>query len=326
MELLLILTYTAICVAIFKIFNIPLNKWSVPTAALGGVVLIGTLFMLMNYNHPYSEITREYFVTTPIVPTVKGKVISVEVKPNVSLKAGDVLFRIDPKPFQYKVDGLTAQLASAQLDLDRAILLMEKKVGKQRDVDITQKRVDDLTAQLNEAKFNLEETVVRAYSDGYVTQVFVKEGRYVVPMPLKGAASMIFIESDSFTFTGWFRQNSLMRLKPGYEAEIAFDGLPGKVFTAEVVQVLPVLAEGELHASGKLYGLNNIVNSIKTKPGRIPVNLKITDPEFAEYAALVPGGSYAQSAIYSDHAHHVAVLRKILLRMASWLNYFFPIH
>ena len=38
MDLLLILTYTAICVAIFKIFRIPLNKWTVPTAALGGVL------------------------------------------------------------------------------------------------------------------------------------------------------------------------------------------------------------------------------------------------------------------------------------------------
>jgi len=68
MDLLLILTYTAICVAIFKIFKLPLNKWTVPTAVLGGVVLIGALIFLMNYNHPYSEIGREYYVTTPIVP------------------------------------------------------------------------------------------------------------------------------------------------------------------------------------------------------------------------------------------------------------------
>ena len=52
MDLLLILTYTALCIAVFKIFNIPLNKWTVPTAGLGGVVLIGTLILLMNYNHP----------------------------------------------------------------------------------------------------------------------------------------------------------------------------------------------------------------------------------------------------------------------------------
>ena len=34
MDLLLILTYTALCIGIFKIFKIPLNKWTVPTAVL----------------------------------------------------------------------------------------------------------------------------------------------------------------------------------------------------------------------------------------------------------------------------------------------------
>ncbi len=319
MELLLILTYTSICVAIFKVFNIPLNKWSVPTAGLGGVVLIGTLFMLMNYNHPYSEITREYFVSTPILPAVRGRIISVDVEPNIALKTGDVLFKIDPKPFQYKLDSLIAQLDSAKLDLDRALLLIEKKVGKQRDVDITQKRVDDLQGQLSHAQFNLEQTVVRAFSDGYVTQLFVYPGMYVTP--LQQRPSMVFVQSGAFAYTGWFRQNSLLRLKKGHEAEIAFDGIPGKVFSAEVVQVLKVMAEGELQASGKLYNMYSHLN-----PGRVPVTLKITDPEFAEYADQLPGGSYAQSAIYSDHAHHVAILRKILLRMASWLNYFFPLH
>ncbi len=319
MELLMILTYTAICVAIFKLFNIPLNKWSVPTAALGGVVLIATLFIFMNYNHPYSEMTREYFTSTPILPSVKGKVISVSVEPNVPLKAGDILFQIDPEPFQYKVDSVTAQLGSAQLDLERALLLMEKKVGKQRDVDVTQKRVDDLRGQLNTAQFELNETTVRALSDGYVTQLFVYPGLYVVPMPFK--PSMVFVQSKAFFFTGWYRQNSLLRLKKGYEAEIAFDGLPGQVFSAEVEKVMPVMSEGEVQADGDLYSMPSHL-----KAGRIPVVLKIIDPDFEPYMNILPGGAYGQSAIYSDHAHHVAVLRKILLRMSSWLNYLFPFH
>ena len=87
MDLLLILTYTAICVAIFKIFKIPLNKWTVPTAVLGGIVLIGTLIFLMNYNHPYSEVSRSYFVSTPIVPAVSGLVVEVPVQGNRMLGA-----------------------------------------------------------------------------------------------------------------------------------------------------------------------------------------------------------------------------------------------
>ncbi|EDQ01108.1 secretion protein, HlyD family [Shewanella benthica KT99] len=114
MDLLLILTYTAICIAIFKIFNIPLNKWTVPTAILGGIFIVGALVLLMNYNHPYTPFAKEYFVTTPINPAVKGVVISVEVKPNTPIKKGEVLFRLDPTPFAAIVKQKRAALLAAE--------------------------------------------------------------------------------------------------------------------------------------------------------------------------------------------------------------------
>ena len=319
MDFILILTYTAVCIAVFKIFRIPLNKWTVPTAVLGGIVLIGTLIMLMNYNHPYSETTREYFVTTPVIPSVRGRVISVNVEANVQIKKGDLLFTIDPIPYQNKLDALTAQLVSADLDYKRALELKKRQIGKQRDVDVTKTAVDDLTAKVADAQYDVDRTEVRAQSDGYVTQMLVYPGLYVVPMPLRPA--MIFVQSDSFKYVGWYRQNSSMRLKVGFAAEIAFDALPGKVFTGEVVKVLHVIAEGEVQANGTMIrlGLNRM-------PGRIPVEIKITDPRFADFSEHVPGGSYAQSAIYSDSFTHVAIMRKIILRMSSWMSYFFPFH
>ena len=45
MDLLIILTYVAIAArSIFKIFKIPVNKWTVPTAALGAYLLLARLF------------------------------------------------------------------------------------------------------------------------------------------------------------------------------------------------------------------------------------------------------------------------------------------
>ncbi|MEZ5506998.1 MAG: biotin/lipoyl-binding protein [Gammaproteobacteria bacterium] len=83
-----------------------MNKWSVPTAVLGGVLLIGTLIFTMNYNHPYSEISRQYFVSVPIVPAVDGIVVEVSVEQGQQVEAGDVLFRIDPVPYQNRVSSL----------------------------------------------------------------------------------------------------------------------------------------------------------------------------------------------------------------------------
>ncbi len=117
MDLLLILTYTAICIAIFKIFKIPLTKWTVPTAILGGVFIVGALILLMNYNHPYTPFAKEYFVSTPINPAVRGVVTSVEVEPNVPVKKGDVLFRLDPTPFEAIVKQKRAALVSAEQEV-----------------------------------------------------------------------------------------------------------------------------------------------------------------------------------------------------------------
>lgn len=319
MELLLMLTYTAICIAIFKIFNIPLNKWSVPTAVLGGVVLIGSLFVVMNYNHPYAGISREYFVTTPIVPVVSGTVIEVPVAPMANLVKGDILFKIDPIPFQNKVTSLTAQIAMAEEDAERARTLLKSRNISERDAQATFTRLASLTGDLATAQFELDHTIFRAPTDGYVAQMALRPGMRAVAAPLRPV--MVFVHKESKYFVGWFRQNSMLRLVAGAEAEVAFDGIPGRVFSGEVLAMLPALSEGQIQPSG------NLINAtIAPRPGLIAVRINITDPEFEAFDAGLPGGAYAQAAIYSEHAHHLAILRKILLRMSSWMNYIFPLH
>jgi multidrug resistance efflux pump len=319
MDLLLILTYTALCVAIFKIFKIPLNKWSVPTAVLGGIVLVGGLVFTMNYNHPFSEISREYYVTTPIVPAVNGQVIEVPVQPNQLLKQGDVLFKLDPKIFQDKLNSIEANLTAANEDFKRAKALYSKGIGKQRDIDLTRAQVDDLAAKREIALYNLEQTVVRAPTDGYVVQQALRPGMRAVSLPLRPV--MVFKHKEDRTLVGWYRQNSMLRIKPGSAAEVAFDGIPGKVFSAKVVSAIPAISEGQIQPSGTL------INVQHTRiPGRIPVLFEITDPRFEQYEDMVMGGAFGQTAIYSEHFEHVAIMRKVLMRMASWMNYFFPFH
>ncbi len=107
----------------------------------------------------------------------------------------------------------------------------------------------------------------------------------------------------------------------GNEAEVAFDGVQGRVFSGVVQIVVPALAEGQVQASGNL-----IHAGMAPRPGRIGVLILITDPRYEAYSELLPGGSYGQAAIYSKHFSHVAIMRKILLRMSAWMNYLFPFH
>ncbi|SXG44140.1 tripartite multidrug resistance system membrane fusion protein [Klebsiella pneumoniae] len=86
MDLLIILTYVAIAWSIFKIFKIPVNKWTVPTAALGGVFIVSALILLMNYNHPYTFLAQKAVISIPITPQVTGVVNSVTDKANQRVK------------------------------------------------------------------------------------------------------------------------------------------------------------------------------------------------------------------------------------------------
>lgn len=317
MDLLLILTYTAICVVIFKVFKVPLNKWTVPSAVLGGIVLIGAILLLMNYNHPYSEKVRQYYVTTPIISEVRGRVVEVPIKPNVRIKQGDVLFRIDPEPFEDEVKGLEGELVAARKDLDRATELFRKGVGAERNVDEARASVDELEAQLADARFDLKQTVVTAPTDGLITQLALRPGIMVVPMPF--SATMTFVHLEDRVFFGWFRQNYLLRLEPGSEAEVTLDAIPGVIFSGEVQVVLPAIGEGQISPQSNLVRFEQ-----ERSAGRVPVAIRITDPRFAEYK--LPSGTFGQAAVYTEHFHHVGIIRKVLLRMAAWMNYVFPLH
>ena len=103
---LLILIYMAILWVVFKVFKVPINKWTATTSVLVGVLGIGWVVVTMNYNHPYSREARLYFYTTPVYPRVNGRVIEVAATPNTPLVKGDVLFRFDPRPFEKDVASL----------------------------------------------------------------------------------------------------------------------------------------------------------------------------------------------------------------------------
>lgn len=170
MELLLILIYLSICYVIFKLFRIPVNQWSLSTAALGGIIGIALLLLTMNYNHPFTTNARIYFAVTPVLTGVRGRVVEVPVQSNMPVKEGDELFRIDPKPYQYVVDQkkatlaeaeqnvkqlkasldqataaaerANAQLQLAQLDYDRQAELFAKKVIAQAALDTAKRNLD----------------------------------------------------------------------------------------------------------------------------------------------------------------------------------------
>jgi len=373
MDLLIILTYAAFAYAIFRIFKIPVNGFSLLTAALGGIAILAALLLGMNYNHPFSSEARFYFHTTPIVPAVTGVVTEVPVQAGTMLKAGDILFRINPEPFQNAVKAKEAALAAAQQTtrqlratadsaqkkleaaladrdgardvFERAKKLLESGGIAQIQFEKTKNNynaaeataqsakseadralleaeavvqgvntdVARLQADLDTAKFNLEQSVVRAPTDGTVQQNFLRPGMFAASMPLRPV--MIFLHDEKPKFTAAFLQNSAQRIIEGSEAEFIMPAVPGRFFKGKVSAVGAFISQGQLQPSGNLIDPEQIKGD-----GRI---LVLIEPEEDISKYLIVPGSTAQVAIYTEHMHHLGMLRKVLLRMKSWTNFIF---
>ena len=204
MEILILLAYTAICIALFALLQLPLNRMTVPVATIGGLLFSFALIQLLNHYHPYTDNSRQYLVATPVGPAVGGEPLQI--------------------PLMIEEPNLVA----------------------------------------------------------------------------------------------WFEQNSRFRLGDGEAAEVTFDSIPGKVFTARVRGLLP--APDAYRSPENLYA----TPAEESQP-RIPVLIDITDPRFRIYSMHLPGGSHARAAVYGENFPELAVVRKTLLRMSAWLNYLTPI-
>jgi multidrug resistance efflux pump len=113
----MLIILTLYVVLVWLIFSkLKLVKWgwgSGTVAVLIGAFILAVFVALFNYLTPsgsFVVVSRVMEVT----PNVSGQVIEIPVKPNEPVKAGAVLFRIDPAPFQYKVSQLEASLAQAR--------------------------------------------------------------------------------------------------------------------------------------------------------------------------------------------------------------------
>jgi multidrug resistance efflux pump len=104
-------------VLLWLVFSkLKLLKWgwaSGTVAVLIGAFILAVFLALFNFLTPsgsFVVVSRVVEVT----PNVSGQVAAIQVGTNVPVKAGTVLFQIDPAPFQYKVSQLEASLAQAK--------------------------------------------------------------------------------------------------------------------------------------------------------------------------------------------------------------------
>src|SRR5262245_27662635 len=120
------------------------------------IVGMMVLFLLLNIAAPATDDVRAMNYVVPIVPRVTGQVTEVPIEPNRPIKKGDVLFKLDPVPFQAavksseamleqnKVKLVTAEAAQRGLE-DQLKNASAKKAALTPRIDLAKKRVAQFT-------------------------------------------------------------------------------------------------------------------------------------------------------------------------------------
>lgn len=186
---LIVATYGTLCWLVFKKFKlVPVTTYTVCTAILGGIGMLFLLMVMLSICHPVSHDGTLYSVVTQVTPQVRGRVTEVPVASNTPLREGDILFQIDPVPYQLEVKRLEARLAgmnaeAAQVDARLAsaqaateaarsnLLVSESDFDRQARISLdgAQAQITQVESRLDLAKQNLSRSE-RLNKTGAVSQ------------------------------------------------------------------------------------------------------------------------------------------------------------
>jgi multidrug efflux system membrane fusion protein len=197
--------------------------------------------------------------TVNIKPQVAGRITEVHFQEGQEVKKGDLLFVIDPRPFEADLQQAQGQLKSneAQLEVNRKNLQRDIEVGRQRFV--SEQEIDNLRAQvlnfegavqkdhaaIDRANLNLEYCYVKSPVDGRTGRRLVDPGNYVGV----GSDVLVNIQRLDRVYVDFsISENDLARLR---------ENMPGNSLKVDVDQP----SRPDAMRSGSLTFLDNSVSS-----------------------------------------------------------------
>jgi multidrug resistance efflux pump len=387
MELILLGIYSFIVWLIFfKYRLLPWNTISQVIVITIPVIGLTLLILLLNIVAPSSADVRVINYVVTVNARVNGLVTEVPVEPNRPLHKGDVLFKLDPTPFELEVNALEAQLeqlevqlitagattkglseqlrnargakasiasqlklarvredqtrqlaatgagsaydheqaqmnvANLQAQLDAATatesqarqkLGAKTDSGDQDEIASAKAQIARAEAQLKDAQWRLDQTIYRAPTSGTVVALSLRPGAMAVPLPLTPA--MTFVEDDQWIMM-IFKQNEVRKIKPGQEAEIAMKMYPGRIIKCKVDSIMWATAQGQLPI-----GVMNTAGGVApVPPNSLAVRL-IKDRNDKDL--FLAAGAMGGGAIYTDSGEPIHILRKIIMRVGTKLDW-----
>ncbi|WP_339114549.1 HlyD family secretion protein [Thioclava sp. GXIMD2076] len=259
---------------------------------------------LWNYymNAPWTRDGRVSADVVQIAPEVAGRIDKVAVKNDQFVHAGDLLFEVDPSSFKLAVEQAQAELDSERetMELKASIahrndsltkhgtISVETNEEAQREAAAAAANVRSAKAALAIAQLDLQRVAVRAPTDGYVTNLHLRQGDYAVA----GTDAVNLVDAKSFRITGYFRETQLPRITLGAPVSVKLMGARGTV-TGHVASFGRGVADS--NSASDTLGLPDVdpVFEWVRLAQRIPVTVQIdTLPEGAVLSAGMSASVY----------------------------------
>ena len=406
MEVLLLGIYSFFVWLIFiKLRWLPWNTQTQVIVVIIPVVALTATILLLNVFAPSSSDLRSFNYTIPVVSQVRGRVVEVPVEEgNRLVKKGDVLFRLDPVPYQLEVNNLEAQLSTSQAsqkELEESLKGARGKIDEARatitqataridetnaKLDLARRRVEQnrelaktgagnrfdleqaetnvkeletqlagarsaaiqaraaevqanaaerqtfqklgakagktqefaqvaqIRAKLENARWELDQTVTRSPCDCYVVNLQLRPGAFVAGLPFNAVMTLVEAKGQVVAL---FKQNELHQVQPGDEAEFALKTYPGRIVKAKVDSIIWAQGQGQLPQSGTL----PMTGVLTAPPGGFAVKFDIAERDKDLFLAA---GAAGDAAIYTQSFAAIHIIRKVIIRVGSYLNYLIP--
>src|ERR1044071_667867 len=361
MELILLIVYSVIVWLIF--FKFKLLPWNITSQVIVvtiPIIMLTVLILFMNICAPSSSDVRAQNYVIPIVPRVTGQVTEVPIEPNRPIKRGDVLFKIDPVPFEAAANAAQATLRGAKDQLNNAT---NKKASLTPRIDLAKKRVEQFTAlattgagkraDLEQAQSDLgnleseflaadatesqakaqikksEADLINAKYDLEGTTYFAPANGRVTNLALRPGvrattvasnAVMSFIEEDDPWILAYYHQNELRHVEPGNEAEIYLKTYPNRIIKCKVDSIMWATAQGQMPISGWV----GTTSALGLADDRLAVRLLVGPKDRDLFLAA---GAVGAGAIYTEHVKFLHIIRKVFVRVSTKMDWFvFKLH
>lgn len=236
----------------------------------------------------------------PIRARVDGYLEEIHFDEGSRVKKGDLLYVIDPAPFQENVVAKRSMVAQSETvliqtesDLKRIKPLAEMDAVSQRELDMAQAQRDASISSLNAAKadlkiaeINLSYTRIVAPIDGIIGRTLAREGEYVGkdpnPVILNTVSNINTIRVQFF-----LSENEYLRVARSYVND---SGKKIQKDNGEAVEVELILSDGSLY--GQKGRIDFIDRSVNSSTGTILIQASFPNP-----SRLIRPGQFARVKI-----------------------------